>query len=179
MDYLVDRNGKALEFDLTTNAGNTTREQLAKIFVDEAKKVGVKVNFKPIDFNSLVQQLLQDGDDRKFDAMLLGLVGGGLIYPLGENVEPCGTNLHAFNKSGKCLAAWETQVTALFTRGQQELDTAKRIAIAKQIQGIQSNYQAWDYLVSPNVHRAWTVRVKGEYPQAIQNSVNDVRPASI
>jgi peptide/nickel transport system substrate-binding protein len=172
---LVNREGKALEFDLTTNAGNTTREQLAKIFVDEAKKVGVKVNFKPIDFNTLVQQLLQDGDDRKFDGLLLGLSGGGLIYPLGENVEPCGTNLHAFNKSGKCLAAWETQVTALFTRGQQELDNAKRIAIAKQIQTIQSNYQAWVYLVSPNVHAAWVSRVRGEYPQPIQSSVNGTR----
>ncbi len=173
--YLVDRSGKVLEFDITTNSGNTQREQLAKIFADEAKKVGVKVNFRPIDFNTLVQQLVSEGDDRKFDAILLGLSGGGLIYPLGDNVVPCGTNLHAFNKSGKCLTAWETQTDALFSRGKQELDTQKRIAVAKQIQNIESKYQAFIYLVSPNVHVAWTSRTRGEFPTAIQSSVNGTR----
>jgi peptide/nickel transport system substrate-binding protein len=173
--YLVNKAGKVAEFDLTTNSGNNQREQLAKIFADEAKKAGVKVNFKPVDFNTLVQLLLSEGDDRKFDAILLGLSGGGRIYPLGDNVEPCGTNLHSFNKSGKCLAPWETQVTALFARGKQELDFKKRVSIAQQIQNIQSNYQAWDYLVSPNVHFSWSSGVKGEYPTALQTSINGAR----
>lgn len=168
--WLVDRNGKVLEFDLATNAGNNQREQAAKIFVDEAKKVGVKVNFKPIDFNTLVSQLLSKGDDRKWDAILLGLSGSSIIYPLGDNVEPCGTNLHAFNASGKCLAPWETQVTALFARGKQELDTAKRQAIAKQIQNIQSENQAFIYLFSPNAHQAWNDRVQGEYPAGVADA---------
>jgi peptide/nickel transport system substrate-binding protein len=173
--YLVNKAGKVAEFDLTTNSGNNQREQLAKIFADEAKKAGVKVNFKPVDFNTLVQLLLSEGDDRKFDAILLGLSGGGRIYPLGDNVEPCGTNLHAFNKSGKCLAAWETQVTALFARGKQELDFKKRVAIAQQIQNVQSGYQAWDYLVSPNAHFSWASSVKGEYPTPLQTSINTAR----
>ena len=177
--FLVDRAGKVLEFDLNTNAGNTTRETLGKIFADEAKKVGVKVNFKPIDFNTLVGALTSAGDDRKFDSILLGLSGGSRVYPLGPNVEPCGTNLHAFNTSGKCLAAWETQVTALYSRGRQELDTTKRIAIVKQIQDIQSNYQAWVYLISPNIHFTWNTRLRGEYPQAIQSSLNGTRSTTL
>ncbi len=173
--WLVDRTGKVLEFDLNTNAGNTTRETLSKIFADEAKKVGVKVNFRPIDFNTLVAALTSSGDDRKFDSILLGLSGGNRVYPLGQNVTPCGTNLHAFNTSGKCLAPWETQVTALFSRGRQELDTQKRIAIVKQVQDIESNFQAWVYLISPNVHFTWSTRIRGEYPQAIQSSLNGTR----
>ncbi|MEY4530230.1 MAG: hypothetical protein RLZZ156_951 [Deinococcota bacterium] len=177
--YLVNREGKVLEFDITTNAGNIQREQMAKIFADGAKLAGVKVNFKPIDFNTLVAQLLEDGDNRKFDALLLGLSGGGVIYPMGSNVVPCGTNLHAFNKSGKCLEPWETQTTALFSRGQQELDFGKRVSIAKQIQDVESQYQAWVYLVSPNTHASWTTRTRGEYPSAIQNSVNGTREISM
>ncbi len=173
--YLVNKAGKVAEFDLVTNSGNNQREQLAKIFADEAKKAGVKVNFKPVDFNTLVQLLLSEGDDRKFDAILLGLSGSSRIYPLGDNVEPCGTNLHSFNKSGKCLAAWETQVTALFARGKQELDFKKRVAIAQQVQNVQSNYQAWDYLVSPNVHFSWAASVKGEWPIPLQTSINRSR----
>jgi peptide/nickel transport system substrate-binding protein len=173
--FLVDRSGKVLEFDLATNAGNTTREAYGKIFADEAKKVGVKVNFRPIDFNTLVAQLTSEGEDRKFDSILLGLSGGSRIYPLGQNVEPCGTNLHAFNTSGKCLAPWETSVTALYARGRQELDTPKRVAIAKQIQDIQSAEQAWVYLVSPNVHFTYNARVRGEFPTALASSINGSR----
>jgi peptide/nickel transport system substrate-binding protein len=168
--YLTDRTGKVLEFDLNTNAGNNVRENLAKIFADEAKKVGVKVNFKPIDFNTLVQKLLSEGDDRPFDAILLGLSGGGILYPLGENVEPCGTNLHAYNKSGKCLFPWESQVTALFFRGQQELDTAKRKQIAYQIQNIQSEQQGLIYLVSPKAHASWLSSVRGELPEEVADA---------
>jgi peptide/nickel transport system substrate-binding protein len=164
--WLVDRNGKVLEFDLNTNAGNTVREQMAKIFVDEAKKIGVKANFRPLDFNSLVQALLQDGDDRRFDAVLLGLGSGSVIFPFGNNVTPCNTNLHAFNKSGKCLEPWETQVDALYQRGRQELDTAKRKAVGHQIQDIESQNQAWVYLTSPNAHATWNARLRGEYPAA-------------
>jgi peptide/nickel transport system substrate-binding protein len=173
--WLVNREGKLLEFDLTTNAGNTTREAFAKIFSDEAKKIGVKVNFRPIDFNTLVGQLLATGDDRKFDAMLLGFSGGNRIYPLNSNVEPCGGTLHSFNTSGKCLATWETQVTALFQRGRQEFNFQKRLAIARQVQDVQSNYQAFVYLVSPNVHFTWNARVRGEYPSGVASSLNGSR----
>jgi peptide/nickel transport system substrate-binding protein len=173
--WLVNREGKLLEFELTTNAGATTREAFARIFADEAKKVGVKVNFRPIDFNTLVGQLLATGDERKFDAMLLGFSGGNRIYPLNSNVEPCGGTLHSFNTSGKCLAAWETQVTALFQRGRQEFDYQKRLAISRAIQDVQSNYQAFIYLVSPNVHFTWNARVRGEFPNNTASSLNGAR----
>jgi peptide/nickel transport system substrate-binding protein len=167
--YLVNRNNKVLEFDLNTNAGNNTREQLAKIFADDAKKVGVKVNFKPIDFNTLVGQLLSEGDDRKFDAVLLGLSGGGVLYPLSVNSTSCGTNLHSFNKSGKCIEPWETQVTALFARGKRELNIAKRKEITHQVQDLESANQAFIYLVSPNQHFTWNARAKGEF---VPNAMN-------
>jgi peptide/nickel transport system substrate-binding protein len=173
--WLVNQKNQVLEFDLTTNAGNNTREGLAKIFADEAKKIGVKVNFKPIDFNTLVSQLTSTGANRPFDAILLGLSGGTAIYPLGSNVEPCTGNLHAFNQSGKCLEPWETQVTALYTRGEQTLDTAARKAIAHQIQNIQSQYQGFVYLVSPTAHFTYTTRVQGEYPAKIATAYTTSR----
>jgi peptide/nickel transport system substrate-binding protein len=173
--WLVDRNGKILEFSLNTNAGNTVREQLGKIFADEAKKIGVKVNFLPQDFNTLVQALLQEGDDRKFDGVLLGLSGGSIIFPFGVNTLPCNTNLHAYNKSGKCLEPFESQMTALFARGKQELDLAKRRAIGFQLQDIESANQPWIYLVSPNSHATWNARLRGEYIASSINSLSGSR----
>lgn len=113
--YLVDSKGRRIEFNLATNAGNTQREQIAKLIVDEAKKVGVKVNFQAIDFNTLVGQLLSSGPDRPFDAIIIGLTGGGLDWPFGSNVVPCKGNLHMWNKSGQCLdpgrPSWRSSTT--------------------------------------------------------------------
>jgi peptide/nickel transport system substrate-binding protein len=168
--YLVNADGKVLEFNLSTNAGSTVREQLAKIFVDEAKKVGVKVDYKPIDFNSLVGQLDEEGDDRDFDAILLGLNGGGVLYPFGDNTVPCGGRLHDFNRSGKCLFDWESQIEKLFYKGAAETSVAARKKIGYQIQDLESLYQPFVYLVSPNAHFAYSSRVHGEFPQGVGNA---------
>ena len=120
--YLVDSKGRRIEFNLATNAGNTQREQIAKLIVDEAKKVGVKVNFQAIDFNTLVGQLLSSGPDRPFDAIIIGLTGGGLDWPFGSNVVPCKGNLHMWNKSGQCLDPRETLMEKLYYQGRTELD---------------------------------------------------------
>ncbi|UQN06461.1 ABC transporter substrate-binding protein [Deinococcus sp. QL22] len=170
--FLVDKAGKVLEFNLSTNAGNTTREQLGRIFADEAKKVGVKVNFTPIDFNNLVGQLTAKGEDRPFDAILLGLSGGDNIWSFGGNVTPCGANLHSYNNptNGKCLTAQESLMTKLYYQGDAELDDAKRRAIGGQLMKAEGELQPVIYLVGGNYHVAYNERIGGEYPRALMNA---------
>ncbi|MFK7603524.1 ABC transporter substrate-binding protein [Deinococcus sp. SM5_A1] len=163
--YLVDSKGKVLEFNLATNAGNTVREQLGQIFRDEAKKVGVKVNFTPIDFNTLVGQLTAKGENRPFDAILLGLSGGTNIWPFGVNVVPCGTNLHSYNNptDGKCLTSQEQLMTKEYYQGDAELNTAKRLAIGAQLMKNEGELQPVIYLVGTNYHVTYNSRVGGQY----------------
>jgi peptide/nickel transport system substrate-binding protein len=169
--FLVDGRGRRLEFTLATNAGNAQREQMAKLFVDEARKVGVKVNFTPIDFNTLVGQLLSSGPDRPFDAILIGLTGGGLDWPFGANVVPCKGNLHMWNKSGQCLSPRETQLDTLYSRGRTELDFKKRQQIGYQMQEIEAQLLPVLYIAGPNYHPAWNNRLGGEHPDAILSSI--------
>lgn len=170
--YLVDKNGKVLEFNLSTNAGNTVREQLGRIFADEAKKVGVKVNFTPIDFNNLVNQLLAKGEDRPFEAILLGLSGGSNIWPFGNNVVPCDGNLHSYNKNSKgtCLTPQESLMTKLYYQGDAEIDPAKRRAIGAQLMKAEGELQPVIYLVGGNYHVAFNERLGGEYPRNLMNA---------
>lgn len=170
--YLVDKAGKVLEFTLSTNAGNTTREQLGRIFTDEAKKAGVKVNFTPIDFNTLVGQLTAKGENRPFDAILLGLSGGDNIWSFGSNVVPCGTNLHSYNNptDGKCATSQEQLMTKLFYQGDSELNTAKRIAIGAQLMKTEGELQSVLYLVGGSYHVTYNERVGGEYAPTMQNA---------
>lgn len=178
--YLTDSAGKVLEFNLTTNSGNTVREQLGRIFADEAKKVGVKVNFTPIDFNTLVGQLLSKGPNRPFEAVLLNLSGGDNIWPYGNNVVPCGGNLHAFNvpNDGKCLTPEETQMTKLYYQGDQTLDDAARRKIGEQLSRAEALNQGFIYLVGTNYHVTFNSRLGGEYKRNLWDAYYGSREGS-
>ncbi|QFP76650.1 ABC transporter substrate-binding protein [Deinococcus sp. AJ005] len=175
--YLVDAKGKVLEFNLATNSGNTTREQLGQIFKDEAKKVGVKVNFTPIDFNTLVGQLTAKGENRPFDAILLGLNGGDNVWSFGQNVVPCGTNLHSYNNptDGKCLTSQEQLMTKLYYQGDAELNTAKRLAIGGTLMKTEGELQAVIYLVGNSFHVTFNERVGGEFPANLMDAYYGTR----
>jgi peptide/nickel transport system substrate-binding protein len=169
---LVNSKGQKIEFTLATNSGNTVREQLARIFVDEAKKVGVKVNYAPIDFNVLVGQLTAKGANRPFDAILLGLGGGDNIWPFGANVVPCGTNLHSYNvpDDGKCATAQEQLMTKLFYQGQATVDSAARRQIGAKLLTTEATLQPVLYLVGGTYHVTYNNRVGGQYPKNLMDA---------
>ncbi|WP_216317954.1 ABC transporter substrate-binding protein [Deinococcus aestuarii] len=175
--YLVNGAGKVLEFNLATNAGNTVREQLGRIFADEARKVGVKVNFTPIDFNNLVGQLTAKGENRPFDAILLGLSGGDNIWPFGQNVTPCGTNLHSYNNptSGACLTPQESLMTKLYYQGDATLNVAQRRAIGAQLLKAEAELQPVVYLVGGNYHVTYNERLGGEYSREMMDAYYGAR----
>lgn len=169
---LANAKGQKLEFTLATNSGNTVREQLARIFVDEAKKVGVKVNYAPIDFNVLVGQLTSKGANRPFDAILLGLGGGDNIWPFGANVVPCGTNLHSYNvpDDGKCATSQEQLMTKLFYQGQATVDSAARRQIGAKLLTTEASLQPVLYLVGGTYHVTYNNRVGGQYPKNLMDA---------
>lgn len=177
---LVDKAGNKLEFNLITNAENTRRQGFAKIIQDEAKKVGVKVNVSAIAFNQMTAMLdaKPDFSRRGFDAIIIGLTGGGKVFPVsGPNVVECkglgdGGNLHMFNQSNKCRFPFETQAVNLYWKGRSEFNLAARKAIAAQIQKNEMENQPYIQLAAQTVHFAWTDRVQGELPRAAINSLN-------
>lgn len=177
---LVDKAGNKLEFTLITNAENVRRQGFAKIIQDEAKKIGMKVNTSFIAFNQMTSLLdaKENFGRRNFDAILIGLTGGGKVFPVsGPSVIECknlgdGGNLHMFNQSNKCRFPFETQTINLYWKGRAEFDLAKRKAIAGQIQKIEAAEQPYVQLAAQTVHYAWTDRTQGELPRAAVNSLN-------
>ena len=51
---LIDQQGKRVTFTLNTNAGNKIRESMGSQIKQDLSKVGIKVNFKPLAFNLLI-----------------------------------------------------------------------------------------------------------------------------
>ena len=168
---LVDAEGNELSFTLATNAGNTQREQIAQIFADAARDVGVDVEVQAMDFNLLVDQLLATGEDRPFEAILIGLNGGSRDWPFGVNVIPCGTNLHMWNQAADCLAPAETLAEELYFEGRQTLDTAAAREIGFEIQNALAGLQAQVYTVSPSAHYSYLESLQGIHPPEFINSI--------
>ena len=131
------------------------REQIIQIFADDARSIGVEITTTPLDFSLLVDQLLSTGDDRPWDAILIGLFRGSRDWPSGSNVDICSGNLHMFNTTGDCLTPQETLVEELHKLGRATLDTDRARDIMFEIQAIQSDQAQILYTVSPMANYSW------------------------
>lgn len=135
--------GREFVFTLVTNRGNTLREKIGNLFVEDFKKIGIKVNFKPVDFNALVGDLLSG----KYEAVIIGLTGG--VEPhFGSNVWKTDGGLHFWRWSAKTdPPEWEKEVDDLFEKGATTFDPAE----VKRI------YTRFQRLVSENLPLIYTV----------------------
>lgn len=175
--FLVDATGKVLEFNLVTNQGNNIREKIAQIFAEDARKIGIKVNYRPIDFNELVRQLTQPAADgtRDFDAILIGLTGG--IEPaFSRNVWQLSGSLHAWNlgvggQAPKQVESFEVLIDKLMTQGATTLDPAKRREIYVQFQKVVAENVPLIYTVAPAYNPARNARIGGLFSKGQINSI--------
>ena len=148
---LYDKDGNKVEFDLYTNAGNTERESIGVMVKQDLEELGMTVNFKPIEFNTLVSKLVNTND---FDAVIMGFTGNPLEPYGGKNVWYSNGTLHVFNmrktpQENKQLFDWERQLNSLFDRASLELDFDKRKSLYEQYQQLIYNEKPIIYLYSP------------------------------
>jgi peptide/nickel transport system substrate-binding protein len=173
--YLVNADGQRISFTIATNAGNTQREQIVQIFVEDLQAVGIDASATALDFSLLVDQLLSTGEDRPFEGIYIGLTGGSAIWPFGESVVGCAGFLHMYNTSGDCLTPQETLMEQLMNLGRRTLDNEEARAIGLELQAIEAELAPVLYTVSPLLHVAFTSRVGGEFPLDVMSGRNTSR----
>jgi len=146
---LFDKCGNAVEFDLLTNAGHTEREATGVMIKQDLADLGIKVNFKPIEFNSLVNKITNTLD---WEAAIMGLTGSSLEPHGGKNVWNSYGPLHLFNrrlKNENDLLPWEKELNEIYEKGALELDFAKRKKLYDRYQEIIYEEKPIIYLYSP------------------------------
>lgn len=130
---LEDAAGHALEFSFTTNAGNQVREKMASILREDWTKLGLKVNYRPLDFQALVEKLDSSFD---WDAVLIAFTGS-LEPNNGANLLRSSANLHFWNPNQpKPATEWEAEIDRLLEEGTRALESDKRRPIYWRIQEI-------------------------------------------
>ena len=130
---LRDKEGNRVEFALNTNAGNKLREKICSILKEDWEKLGMKVNYRPLEFNSIVEKLMSNF---QWDAILISLSGGPEPHN-GANVHRSSGNLHFWNpRQEKPATKWEAEMDRLIEEGASEMDLEKRVKIYHRMQEI-------------------------------------------
>lgn len=150
---LYDKDGHRVEFSMLTNAGNDEREAIGVIIKEDLAAIGIKVNFKPIEFNALVGKLTASFD---WDAVIIGLTGSPLEPHSGRNVWSSVGSLHMFNQrspddlqGSDKLLNYEKELDELFEKGASHLDFKDRKKIYDQYQQVIYDNLPMIYLYSP------------------------------
>jgi len=129
----TDSKGNRLEFDLTTSTSSPERNQICTIFKQDLESLGIKVNYRPLEFTTLVDKLDSSFD---WDCVLMGFTG--VIEPNdGANFYRSSGNLHIWNPNQPTPATpWEAEIDTLLDQGASEMDLTKRAPYYWKIQQI-------------------------------------------
>ncbi len=173
---LHDKQGNTVEFDLYTNAGNLEREACGVMIKEDLKDIGIRVNFKPIEFNSLVSRLMSTFD---WDVVLMGLTGSPLEPHSGQNVWRSNGHLHLFNMRKQDefktdILDWEKDLDKIIDDGALELDYDKRKIIYDKYQQIIYDNRPIIYLYSPLTIVAVRNNIKNIYPTQLGGTVHNL-----
>ncbi len=173
---LFDKNGNRVEFNLYTNAGNTEREAIGVMVKQDLEDLGMKVNFKPIEFNSLVNKLVSTFD---WDMVIMGLTGSPLEPNGGKNVWLSDGRLHMFNqrtpKEGKMnILPWEKDIDYMFTHGALATKFEDRKKYYDKYQEIVYNEKPFIYIYSPVIIVAIRNKFKNIYPSGLNGATHNI-----
>ena len=170
---LYDSAGNRVEFDLYTNAGVLEREALGVMIKQDLEDLGMKVNFKPIEFNTLVNKLSNTND---WDMAIMGLTGSPLEPNDGKNVWKSTGPLHLFNQRPQNYKVddrleWEKELDEIFELGAQKLTFEERKPVYDRYQTIIYNQKPIIYLYSPIRIAAIRKKFKNVFPTPLSGLV--------
>ncbi|MFN8671655.1 MAG: ABC transporter substrate-binding protein [Candidatus Sericytochromatia bacterium] len=153
---LLDSKGNKVEFSLYTNVGNSARDAACSMIRADWEKLGIKVNYKPIQFNTLVQKIDETLD---WDAIMLGLTGSSIDPHGGINTWRLSGRMHMFNMGNPeqkkewkgretSYEPWEKEIYDLFDKASKEFDETKRKDLYNKAQEVTAENVPFLYTVN-------------------------------
>lgn len=172
---LFDKDGNRVEFDLYTNAGALEREAIGVMIKQDLEDLGMKVNFKPIEFNTLVNKLSNTND---WDMAIMGLTGSPLEPHDGKNVWMSNGALHLFNQRPQNYKIddrfdWEKELDTIFEEGALKLSFEERKPIYDKYQMIIYDQKPIIYLYSPIRITAVRKKFKNIFPTPLSGLIHN------
>jgi len=134
--FLEDEAGNPVEFELNTNAGNSRREKGSVLVQEDLKRLGIKVNYRPLDFNTLVAKLDSTFD---YECIFLGLASTSPEPTSSLNVlRSSGFSHQWYPRQQTPSTPWEARIDELMNLQLKTLDFAERKKYVDEVQVIMS-----------------------------------------
>lgn len=169
---LRDSKGNQVKFTLLTNAENQSRIDIAGLVRKDLEALGIQVVFVQVEFNALVARLDGTFD---WDAILLGLGGGGAEPHFGANVWVSSGRTHMwFPKQKQPSTTWEAELDSLVVAGVTTADTTLRKAAYDRLQEIVHREQPYVYLGHPEAMTAIRNRLGNVDPTVLGGALHNI-----
>ena len=163
-DGVLDKDGRPFHFEILTNQGNEEREKSAEIIQQYLGKVGIKVDVRILEWQSLLHNFI---DKKQFEAIILGW-GVGLdpdIYLIWHSSQ---THEGEFN----FVSYKNPKVDKLLVEGRETCDQSKRKEIYREVHRLIAEDQPYLFLYYPEALPIVHKRFKGVEPSPIGISYN-------
>jgi peptide/nickel transport system substrate-binding protein len=143
---MVDRDGNRIEFTMNVGAENNIGVDMCAIFEDELASIGIKANVRPIDFQKLVEMLI---NTYEWEVVTVSL--GPNYWPEGgSNVWQSTGNFHLWHPlQDEPATEWEAKIDALYNEGRFTLDRVKAKKIYDEYQRLILEQMPLMYIVHP------------------------------
>ncbi len=123
---MQDSDGNLIEYDMIMGVENNIGIDIANIYADDLKKVGITLHVKPVNFQKLVDSIINTYD---WQSVMVAL--GSNYWPIqGSNVWQSSGNFHIWHPlQEKPATTWEAKIDELYQKGYVTRDhtAAKKI----------------------------------------------------
>ncbi len=178
-NQLLDQDGNRVRFTLLAPTGGRLGDSIGSQIRQDLGKIGMQVDFQPIDFGTLVEKITNSLD---WECHFLAFTGG--VEPNnGFNIWSPDGGLHSFNQKplpgqppveGREVYDWEARIGELYIQGARELDEAKRKAIYAETQQLAQEYLPYIHLVNGYALAAVKNRLQNVEMSPLQSSVYQI-----
>jgi peptide/nickel transport system substrate-binding protein len=165
-ETLRDRDGNPVEFSLITNASSTTRTQIGTMLQQDLKKIGIRLNFTPMEFQSLIERITRT---QQYEACLLGFSSTDIDLPNSQmDIWLSSGALHPWSPSEpKPATPWEATIDSLMQTQHSAMDHRARKLAFDRVQEILAEEAPVVYLVFPDVLVGVAPSVRNAAPSAL------------
>jgi peptide/nickel transport system substrate-binding protein len=150
---MEDADGNPIEFVFNTETGNSTRNKMAMMIQSDLTKLGFKVIFQPVEFNTLVDRI-EVGHN--YDCILLGYHFSSLDPVVTyTGILISSAHDHDWNPSQKTPATpWEARMDELMNAQPKSFDFGDRKKGFDEVQMIFNDELPFIFTVTPRVYAA-------------------------
>jgi ABC-type transport system substrate-binding protein len=122
LEKIID--GKKMNFSFTVMAPSEKAEKYLTIFKEDAKKLGIEINLKIVEWNTFIKLL----DEKKFESLMLSWTGGGVEFDPKQI-----WHSSSMNGGSNFISYSNPEVDQLIDKSRKMYDRDERIKVLKEV----------------------------------------------